>query len=83
MNQIKPKIHLRANTTVTPHHVPIVPLKAISQAINEKLTSETLLEIEKNPFLTIELSKLGLVPTLQRLDSKVPHLHGSVMEPQR
>ena len=62
------KTCLIKTTTVTipPHHVSIVSLKAINQVIDAKFTSEALLEIEENPFLTIEQPKLVLVPTLQK-----------------
>ena len=56
---------------IPPHHVSIVSLKAISWAINSKFTSETLLEIGENPFLTTEQPELVLVPTLQRLGYQV------------
>ena len=84
--EIEPKTCIITITTVAipPHQISIVPLKATNQAINAKFTSETLLEIEGNPFLTKEQPALVLVHTLQRLASPSPrHLHGSVMESQR
>ena len=73
-NEIEPKTCLITTIAVTipPHHISIVQLKAINQAINTKFTSETLLEIEENPFLTIVHSELVLVVTLQRLGFQVP-----------
>ena len=55
-NEIEPKAHLITTTTVkvTPHHISLVPRKAITQAINTKFPSESLLKIKENPFLTIE-----------------------------
>ena len=73
--------HLNTMITVTipAHHISIVPLKAINQAININCTSETLLEIEENPFLMIEQSELVIEPTLQRLVSQVPDTYMAVL----
>ena len=52
-NKTERKLHLIPTNTVTipPHHVSLVPLKAINQTINTKIPSEALLEIKENPFL--------------------------------
>ena len=65
------KLHLIATNTVTipPHHISLVSLKAINYAINTKFLSEPLLQIEENPFLTIEQAELVLTPNLQKLGS--------------
>ena len=47
------------------HHISPVQLKAINQAISTKFLSETPLEIEENPILTIEQPELVLMLTLQ------------------
>ena len=75
------KIHLITTTTVTipPLHISLVPLKAINQVINTEFPSEALLEIEENPFLTIEQPKLVFMPTLQRLGSQVPDTYIAVL----
>ena len=71
--ETKQKIHLKNTVPVTipPHHISLVPLKAIIQAINTKFPSEALLEIEENPFLTIEQPELVLMPIIPRLGSQV------------
>ena len=57
--------HLITTNTVTipSHHICIVPLKTINQTVNKKFPSKALLEIEANPFLTIEKPELILIPT--------------------
>ena len=72
-NETDKKIPLIATATVTipPHHLSLVSLKAINQVINTKFTSKALLEIEENPFLTIEQPELVLMSTLHRLGSQV------------
>ena len=54
-NETEHKIHLIASNTITipHHHVFLIPLKAINQTINTKFSSEALLKIEENSFLTI------------------------------
>ena len=76
------KIHLIRTKIVTmqPHHIFLVPLKAINQTINTKFPSEALLEIEENPVLTIEQTELVLATTLQKLRSQVPV--GSTVQPK-
>ena len=80
-NETEPKICLIITTTVTipPHHISFVPLKVINQAINTRFPSEALLEIEENPFLTIEQPELVLMPTVQRLGSQVPNIYMAVL----
>ena len=75
-NETELKIHLITTTTVTipSHHISLVPLKAIKQAINTKFSSEALLEIE-----TVEQSELVLMPTLERLGSEVPGTYMAVL----
>ena len=59
-NETEQKLCLITTNTVTipPQHISLVPLKANNQAINTKFPSEALLEIEENPFLTIEQPEL-------------------------
>ena len=80
-NEIKPKTGLITTTTVTTpsHHISLVPLKAINQAINTKFSSETLLDIEENSLLTIEQSELVFMPTLQRLGSLIPDTYMAIL----
>ena len=70
-NETEQKLGLITTNTVTilPHHIFLVPLKAIDQARNIKFPSEALLEIEENSFLTIKQWELVLIPTLQKLGS--------------
>ena len=80
-NVTEQKIHLITTNTVTilPHHISFVPLEAINQVINIKFPSEALLEIEENPFLTIEQPELVLMPILQRLGSQIPDKYMAVL----
>ena len=57
----------------------LVPLKAINQAINTKCPTDTLPQIEENPFLAIEQHVLVLMPILQRLGSQVPDTYMSAL----
>ena len=50
--ELKKTCLITTTVTIFPHHISIVPLKAINQAINTKFTLETLLQIGRNPFLT-------------------------------
>ena len=70
-NETEQKLHSITTNTVTilPHHISLVPLKAINQAKNTKFPSEALFKIKEDPFLTIEQPGLVLIPTLQNLGS--------------
>ena len=70
-NETEEKIHLITNNTVTipPHHISLVPLKAINQTINTKFPSEALLEKEDTNFKETRV-----------LSTKC--IHGSTMETQ-
>ena len=74
-------MHLITTTTVTipPNHISLAPVKANIQVINTKFPSEALLEIEENPFLTIEGPGLFLMPPLLRLGSQVPDTYMAVL----
>ena len=80
-NETEQKIcSITTNTvTIPPFYISLVPFKAINQVINIKFPSEPLLEIEENPFLTIEQPKLVLIPTLQTLGSQVPDTYMAVL----
>ena len=80
-NETEQKLCLITTNTVTipPHHVSVVPLKAINQEMNTKFPSEALLEIEENPFPTIEQPELVLIPILQKLGSQVPDAYMAVL----
>ena len=71
------------NNSKNSHHTTlshfVVPLKGINQVINTKLQSEALLEIVKKPFLAIEQLEFVLIPTLQKLGSRVPDAYMAVM----
>ena len=80
-NETDQKICLLTTNTVTipPHHISLVPLKATNQTMNTKFPSEASLEIEENPFLTIEQPELLLIPTLEKLGSQVPDAYMAVL----
>ena len=70
-NETEQRIHLIIIKTVTvpPHHISLVPQKAINQAISTEFPSEALLEIEENPFLTITKQFLTINKTRISLDA--------------
>ena len=65
--------------TIIPYHISIVPLKVVNQARNTNIQPDALIKIEENPFLTIEQPKLVLIPTLQKLESRVPDAYMEVL----
>ena len=75
-NETEQKLCLITTNTVTipPYHISLVPLKTINQTKNAKIQSEALLEIEEYP----EQQELVLIPTLQKLGSRVPDAYMAV-----
>ena len=66
------KIHIVTKTTVTlpPHQITIVPLTPINYP--DKIHAHTLLEIEENPFFSIEQPNITIIPALQKHESRTP-----------
>ena len=66
------KIFVVTQHTVTlpPYHISIVPLMAINYAAN--MHTNTLIEIDDNPFFSIEQPNITIIPALQKLDSQTP-----------
>ena len=66
-NETDQKLHLITSNTITmpPYQSSIAPLKAIKQVINNNFKLDDLIEIEVNPFLTMEQPELILTPMLQ------------------
>ena len=54
-----------------PYHISIIPFIAIHH--REIMPTNTLLEIEENPFFSIEQPNITIIPTLQKLESKTPN----------
>ena len=84
-NNTEQNLHLITTNTVTipPYHISLFPLKAINQAINTKIQSGALLEIDENPFLTIEQPEMVLHTNITK--SRVQNtrcIHGSTVEPR-
>ena len=63
------KIHVVTKHTATlpPHHISIVPLSPINYT--ENIQTNTLLDMEENPFFLIEQSNITIIPGLQKLDN--------------
>ena len=80
-NEMDKKLHLITNNAVTilPYDTSTAPLKAIKQAINNNFTPNGLIEIEVNPFLTIEQPELILIPMLQKLGSQTLDVYMAVL----
>ena len=81
-NKTEQKLCLITTNTVTiqRYQISIAPLRAFNQAINNNMQPDALIETEENPFLAIEQPDLVLIPTLQKLGSRVPD--GSTMRPR-
>ena len=64
------KIHVITKSTVTlpPHHISIIPLTPTDYP--HKIHTDTLLEMEENPFFTIEQPDITIILALQKLDNK-------------
>ena len=69
---MKEKTHEVATHTATfpPHHTSIVPLTSTHYTWN--IQTDTLLEIEANPFSLIKQTKITIIPALKRLHSRTP-----------
>ena len=65
--------------TVPPSHISIVPLKSINHALNSNIKPNTLVEIEGNPFLSIEQPDLIKIPSLQKLGLRIPDVYMAVL----
>ena len=75
------KLHLMTNHTVTilPYHISIIPVKSINHALSSNIKSNTLIEIEENPFLSIEQPDLIMIPMLQKLGLIIPAVYMAVL----
>ena len=58
----------KSTVTLQPHHISVVPLISINDP--NKIHTDTLLEVEENPFFTIEQPNITIIPTLQKLDNR-------------
>ena len=76
------KLCLITNSNYTTHHISIAPLKAFNHAISNSIKSNTLIEIEENPFLAIEQPDLVLIPMLQKLGPRIPDIYMAVQQNQ-
>ena len=63
-----------ANHTVTIpcYHMSVTPLKQVNYTCDTNLNSNTLLEIEESPFLSIEQPNMMIIPVLQKLELRIP-----------
>ena len=70
--EINEKICVVTKHTVThlPYYISIVPLTSINHT--ESILINTLIEIEGNPFFSLEQPNIIIMPTLQELDSRTP-----------
>ena len=78
---IEKRIHVATGHTVTipPYHIDVIPLKPVNHTCNIDLKSNTLLEIEENPFLPVEQPKITIIPTLQKLEGRTPDAFQAVI----
>ena len=69
---LKEKTHVVTTYTVTlpPHYISIVLLTPINYTRN--MQTNTLLDIEANPFFLIEQPNVTVIPALQKLESRAP-----------
>ena len=66
------RIHVITKSTLTllPHHISIVLFTPVNYP--GKIHTDTLLEMEENPFFAIEQPNITIVPALQKLDNRTP-----------
>ena len=55
----------------TPYNIPIIPFKLVTNTFGMNLQLNTLLEIEENPFLSIEQPNITIIPVLQRIGLRI------------
>ena len=75
------RTHLVTNhkATVLPYYISIIPLKPVNHTLGTNLWPNTLLEIEENPFLSIEQLNITIIPVLQKIGLRIPHLFMAVL----
>ena len=59
----------KSRVTLPPHHISIVPLMPVNHP--GKIHTDTLLEMEENPFFTFEQHMI-IIPASQKLDHRIP-----------
>ena len=52
------------------HHISIIPLTPINHTCIINLQTNTLLEIEENPFLSTKQPNITIIPTLRKLEGR-------------
>ena len=65
--------------TIPPYHIPIAPLKAIIHVISNNIKPNTLIDIQENPFLTIEQPDLVVIPMQQKLGPRIHNVYMAVL----
>ena len=60
----------KSTVTLPQHHISIVLLTSINYS--NKIHTDTLLEMEDNPFFTIEQTNVTIIPALQKLENRTP-----------
>ena len=75
------KLCLMTSHTVTipPYHISIVPFKSVHHALSSNIKPNTLIEVEENPFLSIEQLDMIIIPMLQKLGLRIPDVYTAVL----
>ena len=58
--------------TAPHYHISIIPLKPVNNTFVSNLQPNTLLEIEENPFLSIEQANITIILVQQKIGCRIP-----------
>ena len=61
--------------TIQPYCISIIPLKSVNHSLRHNIKPSTIIEIEENPFLSIEQPDMIIIPKFQKLGLRIPDVY--------